>query len=305
MHMSGLRLRRLLLPGGLSGPNLADMKHSHVVAMAVIASITGPLAAAAKDEPVVLVPHRAVYDLVLDTRTEAKGVTAAKSRVAFDFTGDACRGYALAFRQVTSLDASEGGRRTTDTRTTSLEHGDGRFSFLNENRVQGGPKDISEGDVKREGEGFTVKLTKPEPGQLTLENDVMFPTLQLKAVIRAAIAGSSTLNAPVFDGAEDGRQIYDTLSVIGRRIEGGPNDKLEPVLRKPAFDNVPRWPVTTSYFKRGSADITPAYKVSYELFANGVTRALRLDYGDFALVGDFAAFDILSEKDASAPPCLQ
>jgi hypothetical protein len=286
-------------------PTFMPMKKPHVAALAALSFLSSPQAASANDERVLLVPHHAVYDLVLDTRTEAKGITGAKSRVAFDFTGDACRGYALAFRQVTSLDASEGGRRTIDTRTTSLEHSDGRFSFLNENRVQGGSKDISEGDVKREGDGFAVKLTKPEPGQITLESDVMFPTVQLKAVIRAARAGVSTLNVPVFDGAEDGRQVYDTLSVIGKRIEGVANGKLEPVLRNPAFDNVPRWPVTTSYFKRGSVDITPAYKVSYELFENGVTRALRLDYGDFALVGDFTAFELLTAKDASAPACQQ
>ena len=54
-----------------------------------------------------------------------------------------------------------------------------------------------------------------------------------------------------------------------------------------------RWPVTISYFKRGAGEITPSYKVSFEVFDNGVTRAIRLDYGDFALVGEFKSLDIL------------
>jgi EipB-like len=269
-----------------------------VLAIALVAAWPRP--ATSIEAGIVLLPHRAVYDLALDTRREAKGINGAKSRIAFDFGGNACEGYSLSFRQVTSLDASEGARRVIDTRTVSLEKPDGGvFSFTNENRVQGGPKDISEGAARRQGAGYAVKLVKPEPTSFDLASDVMFPTAQLKAVIRAARAGESTLNVPMFDGAEDGQQIYDTLTVIGRRIEGGPNAALEPVLRKPEFDNMPRWPVTTSYFKRKSDDITPAYRVSYELFDNGVTRALKLDYNDFILSGDLTAFDLLPAKACS------
>ena len=55
----------------------------------------------------------------------AKSIEAARGRIAFDFTGDACEGYALSFRQVTQLDSSEGGPRTIDCAPTSFEAGDG------------------------------------------------------------------------------------------------------------------------------------------------------------------------------------
>jgi hypothetical protein len=55
---------------------------------------------------------------------------------------------------------------------------------------------------------------------------------------------------------------------------------------------VPRWPVTISYYEEGTADRVPVYTVSFELYENGISRALKLDYGDFALKGDLKSLDV-------------
>ena len=47
-----------------------------------------------------------------------------------------------------------------------------------------------------------------------------------------------------------------------------------------------RWPVTLSYFNAGRGEQTPVYVISFELYENGVSRALKLDYGEFALKGE-------------------
>ena len=36
----------------------------------------------------------------------------------------------------------------------------------------------------------------------------------------------------------------------------------------------------------------PVYTISFELYENGISRALRLDYGDFALKGDLKSLDV-------------
>ena len=80
--------------------------------LALLALWSGPAGAQAQPtDRVVLAPHRAVYDLVLDAGKAAKNVDSARGRIAFDFTGDACDGYALSFRQVTQLQSGEGGPR--------------------------------------------------------------------------------------------------------------------------------------------------------------------------------------------------
>ena len=50
-----------------------------------------------------------------------------------------------------------------------------------------------------------------------------------------------------------------------------------------------RWPVTVSYYdrdaKRTEGEQTPVYAMSFELYENGVSRSLVLDYNDFVIAG--------------------
>ena len=61
-----------------------------------------------------------------------------------------------------------------------------------------------------------------------------------------------------------------------------------------------RWPVTVSYYDRDArakdGEQTPVYAMSFELFENGVSRALVLDYNDFVISGAMGKFDV---KDPS------
>jgi len=66
-----------------------------------------------------------------------------------------------------------------------------------------------------------------------------------------------------------------------------------------------RWPVTVSYYDRdakaNSGEQTPVYAMSFELFENGVSRALVLDYNDFVIAGKVGKFDVKEAKDVK--PC--
>ena len=93
-----------------------------VPALAGLAA-TGLAASAA---PTSLAPHRVVYDLSLAKATGTRGVENARGRIAFDFLGDNCEGYALTYRQVTVLESGEVGSKTSDMRTATFEAGDGR-----------------------------------------------------------------------------------------------------------------------------------------------------------------------------------
>ena len=57
-----------------------------------------------------------------------------------------------------------------------------------------------------------------------------------------------------------------------------------------------RWPVTTSYFEPGNGDRAPAYVLSYDLYDNGVSRNLTLDYGAFALAGTLKEIKVYQGK---------
>jgi hypothetical protein len=61
-----------------------------------------------------------------------------------------------------------------------------------------------------------------------------------------------------------------------------------------------RWPVTVSYYdhdtKSKDGEQTPVYAMSFELFENGVSRALVLDYNDFVISGALGKLDVRDSK---------
>jgi hypothetical protein len=252
----------------------------------------GPVLA---DAPVRLAPHRVVYDLSLASSRGEK-VESARGRIAFEFTGNACEGYALKYRQVTVLDSTETGTKTSDLRTANYESGDGRsFRFRNDSQMEGRPNQIVDGTAEKRGDGpLAVKLKTPKRDNVALDGDAVFPNAQMRDLIVAARAGQRTLSLKVFDGSEDGRKLYDTLAVIGNKVEGG-SDKLEPAAQQDALKTMARWPVTLSYFTQGKGEQTPVYVLSFDLYENGVSRALRLDYGDFALKGEMQRLELLPD----------
>ena len=72
-------------------------------------------------------------------------------------------------------------------------------------------------------------------------------------VIDAARAGKNILDFPVYDGSETGDKVFNTLTVIGRKIAPGERKHDDAAAGEPSLPQVPRWPVTISYFERGQA----------------------------------------------------
>jgi hypothetical protein len=124
----------------------------------------------------------------------------------------------------------------------------------------------------------------------------VFPTEHMVRVSSAARAGQSILSFPVYDGSETGDKVFDTLTVIGRQIAPSERNHADAAAGESKLAAVPRWPVTISYFERGKAnkdsEQTPAYAISFELYANGISRALTLDYNNFVIDGKLTSLDV-------------
>lgn len=266
---------------------------SSVGAACLILSVN-PVSSQSSSEPVRLAPHRAVYDLSLARSTGSRGVENARGRIAFDFGGDACEGYTLKYRQVTILDSGETGTRTLDVRTATYEAGDGSsMRFKTDSMMGGVPSDRVDGSADANADGsLAVSLKLPKNETLQIPGRLAFPTEHMKMLIKAARAGETTLAVKVYDGSDNGQKVYETLAMIGRRIAPGAGGDLEAPVREGPTAELARWPITVSYFTAGSGDQTPAYTISFELYENGISRSLKLDYGDFALQGDLKALDV-------------
>ncbi|MCI0737172.1 MAG: cell envelope integrity EipB family protein [Beijerinckiaceae bacterium] len=256
-------------------------------------------AAASAARVVALVSHRAVYELTLLKSTGSKSPTAAQGRIGFDFTGSPCDGYVQNFRQLTELQPAEGPTRVSDMHSATFEDADGRsFEFKMRTTIDSGAAELVDGKARRTAGGpLSVSLAKPKNQKFELDQNVVFPTEHLRRILAAAAAGQNVLEVMVFDGSETGEKVYETTTYIGRPIA---DPAVEKAAHIPELDKVRRWPVSISYFESGKKDDAPSYILSFDLYENGISRALRLDYGDFVLAGEMSSLELLS-----APSCAK
>ncbi len=255
----------------------------------------------AQDAPITLVPHRAVYDLSLEKTRGNSQVSAVRGRILYDFSGNACEGYALEFRQVSELESGEDKDSTSDLRSTTWEGADAKsFKFTSQNFINDNLVDTVDGHAERGPDETAVDLSKPEHKTLDLDAKVVFPTEHMVRVIEAARAGKSILDFPVYDGSDTGDKVFDTLTVIGRKIAANERQHDDAAATDGKLAKIPRWPVTISYFdktkKSENDEQTPAYAIGFELYENGVSRALVLDYNDFVVSGKLSSLEFKEPK---------
>jgi hypothetical protein len=273
---------------------------------AVAIAAAGP-AAAAPGASAPFLAHQALYDLSLMKSRSGNSLSEVRGRILYNFSGSACEGYSSDFRQVSELDSGEGKNTLSDLRSTSWEDGSGRsYRFKIDTRMNDADANEVDGVAERTGDHVTVKLRQPVVKTFTLDGATVFPTEQIRRIITAAKEGKSILELSVYDGSDNGEKVYNTLSVIGKPIPGDSSvASPDPSTSNDAMKAMTRWPVTVSYYDRdakvGSGEQTPVYAMSFELFENGVSRALVLDYNDFVISGKVGKFDVKDMKDAK--PC--
>lgn len=283
------RARRISGCGSLALPLL--------LSAAFLAPCTGARAAPS----VAFLAHQAVYDLSLKTSRGNANISNATGRILYNFAGSACEGYTTEFRQVSQLDAGESKTTISDLRSTSWEDGEGKsYRFKIETRMNDADATSVDGIAEREGTTVKVKLKKPKVKTFTIEGAV-FPTEQVKLIIEAARQGKSLLELVIYDGSDDGEKVYNTLTVIGQPIPGtkAPASP-DATTGNETFKSQTRWPVTVSYYDRATksnaGEQTPIYAMSFELYEDGVSRALTLDYNDFVISGAMGKIDVKATK---------
>jgi len=279
---------------------MVDSFRTSLAVLAIAAVACGPAKAAGG----AFLPHQALYDLNLLKSRGSNSINSARGRILYNFSGSACEGYTSEFRQVSELEIGEGKMTLSDLRSSSWEDGAGKsYRFKIDARTNDSDSSPVDGIAERTGDHITVKLKQPEAKTFTLDGATVFPTEQIHRIIDAARQGKSLLELMVYDGSDNGQKVYNTLTVIGPPVTP---DKArassDPSTTNEQMKSLTRWPVTVSYYdhdaKIKEGEQTPVYAMSFELFENGVSRALVLDYNDFVISGALGKFDV---KDAK--PC--
>ena len=275
----------------------------HGIAIMCVAALTAAasapaLAIAAKDG-IWLAPHRAVYDMELDQASKTQGVTSVRGRMVFEFAGSSCDGYTLNIRLVTQITNQSGDSSVTDLRSSTWEHGAGKqFRFNSTQYRDDKLTETARGNAAQASaeRGVVVDLTKPKPQKLRYPGSILFPTQHSLHILSAAQKGRRIVQAKIFDGSEQGERLYNTTTFIGKRHAPGPRrKKLAHVENDKPLEALVSWPVTISYFDGQKEDeSTPAYEMSFELYANGVSRDIHINYGDFAIRGALRSLEFFT-----------
>src|ERR1700736_6185822 len=246
--------------------------------------------------------HQALYELSLVKSRGTNSINSARGRILYNFSGSACEGYTSEFRQVSELDSGEGKLTLSDLRSTSWEDGAGKsYRFKIDARMNDADSSPVDGVAERTGDHITVKLKQPEAKTFTLDGSTVFPTEQIQRIIAAAKDGKSLLELTVYDGSDNGEKIYNTRTVIGQPIPGDRTiAEPDPSTTNDQMKALTRWPVTVSYYDREAksrdGEKRPVYAMSFDIFENGVSRALVLDYNDFVISGALGKFDVKDSK---------
>ncbi len=273
-----------------------------LIAVAAGSGLASAPAVAAASGP--FLAHQALYELSLVKSRGGNSISNARGRILYNFTGNACEGYTSEFRQVSELDSGEGKITLSDLRSSSWEDAAGKsYRFKIDTRMNDSDAAPVDGLAERVGDHITVKLKEPVKKTFDLDGKTVFPTEQIQHIIAAARAGKSVLELTVYDGSDNGEKVYNTLSVIGQSIPGDRTPSApDASTSNDVMKSMTRWPVTVSYYDRDAkakdGEQTPVYAMSFELYENGVSRALVLDYNDFVISGAMGKFDV---KDAK--PC--
>jgi EipB-like len=265
-------------------------------AVCAAAFLCAASAALAQTSPILpLAAHRAAYDISLvessgPTPSSAQTPVAASGLIAYEFRGSACEGYTSNFRQMTEMERSEGDPVSMQVNAMSFEEANWksmRFQ-IDSQGAQDTPPVVGTA-TRGVDDNLRVVLTKPKAQTLDFGHEVLFPTQHIERLIEAAKHGGGPMQARVYDGSDTGVKIFATMSVVGKEATKPDED----TQTASALGGIRRWPVVISYFNEATTDAPPEYTLSFDLYENGVSGSLKLDYGAFALRARLRKLEIL------------
>lgn len=233
-------------------------------------------------QDVVLVPHRATYDMKLGVARPNSGISDVNGRMVLE-TVDSCDGWEVKQRIKLTFLRNDGEEFDTDSSFTSYETKDGlglRFSVRNIQDDEVEEELRGRADLEALGGKGKASFTLPEARSFELPAGTLFPTTHLALIISHARNGDKSASYSVFDGARlDGAFLVN--AVIGRapKLAGAPPVRGDVGLLR----NQPSWSVRFAFFAAGDQGANPEYELALDLLGNGIARSMLLDYGDFAV----------------------
>jgi hypothetical protein len=244
-------------------------------------------------------PHRAVYDLQLLRANQGANVGSVSGRMAYEVSGSECDGWSVSFRLVNRFDYKEGNPRLFDTQSSSWETGDGKTMTYSEKEYvdnkQEKEKRVSVVRSERDAVG-EVRITLPQEKKTSIPAETVFPMRHQLRLMDAAAKGEARDVSLVYDGSDEEKTVR-AISTIGKKINAGEGKKDRGNAQAAPLLSLASWPVTIGYYSTEEENAeTPLYQINFDMYENGVSTGLVMDYGNFALSGKLAHLELLKAE---------
>ncbi len=251
------------------------------------------------NSPVNLMPHRAVYEMSLANKKSSSSISGLRGRLVFELGGSNCEGYTINMRFVTQVTDNQGIQKISDLRTSSWESPKGdRFRFNSSEYSNSKLSQITSGDAKRNKDQtqIQIRVRRPKAHKMNVSSKVLFPTQHSIQLIKAAQKGLQVMQADIYDGSEAGKKVYSTTAIIGKP-QSSKNTK--DITNGEILKKINSWPVSISYYAKKPNAIIPDYQIAFQLFENGVSQKLFMNYGEFSIKGVLKQIEFLKPVKCS------
>jgi hypothetical protein len=247
----------------------------------------------------VVAPHRAVYDLVLLRTSQSANLGSVSGRMAYEVSGSECDGWTVSFRLVNRFDYKEGTSRLFDTQSSSWETGDGKTmnysqkEFVDNKQESEKRLSVARADKSSVGE---VSIALPKEKKVSISAETVFPMRHQLRLMDAAAKGETRDVSLVYDGSDEEKTVR-AISTIGKKVNAGAGKKDKDNPQAAPLLSLPSWPVTIGYYAADEINAeTPLYQINFDMYENGVSTGLVMDYGNFALSGKLAHLELLKAE---------
>lgn len=223
-----------------------------------------------------LLPHRAFYKMSTKQTASSTALVNVEGRLSFEMR-ELCSSWTVEQRYVMLYQRENGSETQINTFLSSWEEKTGeQYKFFVKRDESNGIEKVIEGKgiVPKNKAGGSVKFSKPEPQQITLNKETLFPAGHTVALIKAAKSEKKIVRNFLFDGTEvEPAALVNSIIGVAKSYVGG----------LARLDKTTYWPIRMAFFLAEKQQLEPEYEITIKLHDNGVVSGLTLDYGDLII----------------------
>ncbi|MDH5750065.1 MAG: cell envelope integrity EipB family protein [Rhodospirillales bacterium] len=227
-----------------------------------------------------LVPHRAIYKMVLNSAQQGSGINDVQGAMLYRVE-EVCDGWTSETKTLMRM-YYEGDRQLDSVWSfANWESKDGlSYKFSTRNARDGETLESLKGDVslKKAGDASTAVFTQPSGLSIPLPKGTMFPTQYLISLIKAAQQGRKFLLKVVFDGSST-----DNPFTVNAVIKEIPADQRKRQAESAGLEDRRAWQIWMAFYAVKSKKSAPDFELSVRYREDGVSDFIMQDFGNFSL----------------------